>query len=297
MGRYYTKKEALELLGIPESTFFYWVKDGRIRSYLPPHRKRGALYDQEQIDAIAAIQVATGQKLPNDERLVFGASTEVDLAQEVAIGLDLYGADDIVPLQKLRMWWQRNPEMFLALKRRDGVLVGYSSVTPMQHDTILQLLRDEIREADVDPQDVYPYATDRPLECYVASLTVVPGPNQRKYATLLILHVARFIQDLARRGVTISAFYCIGASEDGQRIARELGFKELSTNPSGDRTGFVLPTEDPDSKLARYYQLGVAERTRTALSKETSTTEASEQTIGRDKQRRTGVGARRAQGS
>jgi hypothetical protein len=259
MGPYYTKKEALELLGIPESTFFYWVKDGRIRAYLPPHRKRGALYDREQIDAIAAIQVATGQKLADDGHLVFGASTEVDLAQEVAIGLDLYGADDIVPLHKLRAWWERNPEMFLALKRRDGVLVGYSSVTPMRHETIMQLLRDEIREADVDPHDIYPYATDRPLECYVASLTVVPGPHQHKYAILLILHVARFIQNLARRGVTISAFYCIGASEDGHRIAAELGFREVYASPSGDRSGFILPTDDPNSKLARYYQAGVVE--------------------------------------
>src|SRR5690242_15189819 len=98
-GMYYTKKEALERLGIPESTFYYLVKDGRIRSYLPPHRKRGALYDRDQIDAIAAIQVATGQKVPADDHLVFGPSSEVDLAQEVAIGLDLYGPDDIVPLR------------------------------------------------------------------------------------------------------------------------------------------------------------------------------------------------------
>src|SRR5579875_3619332 len=102
---YYTKKEALEKLGIPESTFYFLVKDGRIRSYLPPHRKRGALYDKDQIDAIAAIQVATGQKAVSDEEVVFGMSTEVDLAQEVAIGLDLYGPDDIVPLKKLREWW------------------------------------------------------------------------------------------------------------------------------------------------------------------------------------------------
>jgi hypothetical protein len=257
MAMYYTKKEALERLGIPESTFFYWVKDGRIRSYLPPHRKRGALYDKEQIDAIAAIQVATGQKLPDDERLVFGASTEVDLAQEVAIGLDLYGADDIVPLRKLREWWQRNPEMFLALKRQDGVLVGYSSVTPMKHETIIKLLCDEIREADVDPQDIYPYSTDMPLECYIASLTVVPGPNQRKYATVLILNVARFIQELGRRGVNIAAFYCIGASEDGRRIAHELGFTEIYTSPDGGRSGFMLKADDPNSKLAHYYQTGL----------------------------------------
>jgi hypothetical protein len=257
---YYTKKEALEKLGIPESTFFYWVKDGRIRSYLPPHRKRGALYDKDQVDAIAAIQVATGQQMPDEERLLFGHSTEVDLSQEVAIGLDLYGADDIVPLRKLRQWWERNPEMFLALKRLDGVMVGYSSVTPMKHETILRLLRDEIREADVDPQDIYPYSTTMPLECYVASLTVVPGPNQRRYATQLIFHVARFIQELGRRGVNITAFYAIGASDDGQRIARRLGFEEIYTSPEGDRSGFVLHTDNPRSQLAQYYQAGAAMR-------------------------------------
>src|SRR5690348_612927 len=239
---YYTKKQALEKLGIPESTFYYMVKDGRIRSYLPQHRKRGALYDKEQIDAIAAIQIATGQKMPTDDHLIFGPSSEVDLAQEVAIGLDLYGADDIVPMRKLRQWWERNPEIFLSLKRPDGVLVGYSSVTPMKHETIMQLLHDEIREADVNPQDIYPFTTTMPLECYIASLTVVPGPNQQRYATQLIFHVARFIQELGRRGVNIPAFYCIGASDDGRRVARRLGFTEIYTSASGDRSGFILPT-------------------------------------------------------
>lgn len=190
---------------------------------LPPHRTRGALYDKEQVDAIAAIQVATGQKMPDEERLIFGHSSEVDLAQEVAIGLDLYGADDIVPLRKLRQWWERNPEVFLSLIRPDGVLVGYSSVSPMKHETIMQLVRDEIREADVDPQDVYPYSTTMSLECYIASLTVVPGPNQHRYATQLIFHVARFIQELGRRGVHITAYYAIGASDDGRRIAGRPG--------------------------------------------------------------------------
>lgn len=257
---YYTKKEALEKLGIPESTFYYLVKDGRIRSYLPPHRKRGALYDRDQIDAIAAIQTATGQRLPTDEHLIFGPSSEVDLAQEVAIGLDLYGADDIVPLRKLRLWWERNPEMFLALKRGDGVMVGYSSVTPMKHETIMCLIRDEIREADVDPNDIYPYAVGRPLECYIASLTIVPGPRQQQYATHLILNVAKFIRNLGRRGVDITAFYAVGASDDGRRVARQLGFREIYTSPSGDRSGFVLETTDQESKLVRYYLAGVAER-------------------------------------
>lgn len=253
---YYTKKDALEKLGIPESTFYQMVKDGRIRSYLPPHRKRGALYDREQVDTIVAIQIATGQKALTDELLTFGTSTEVDLAQEVAIGIDLYGANDIVPLQKLRQWWQRNPEMFLALKRADGVLVGYSSITPMNHETIMKLVNDEIREADVNSQDIYPYSIGIPLECYVASLTAVPGPDHQRYAFRLILDVANFIKKLGERGVHITKLYTIGASEDGRRIADKLGFTEIYTSHQGNRSGYVLDTRDPDSELARYYRVG-----------------------------------------
>ena len=253
---YYSKKEALEKLGIPESTFYQMVSDGRIRSYLPPHRKRGALYDREQIDAIVAIQVATGQKAPSEDILIFGASTEVDLAQEVAIGLDLYGADDIVPLGKLRQWWNRNPEMFLSLKRADGVLVGYSSVTPMKHETIMRLIRDEIREADVDPQDIYPYSVGVPLECYIASLTTVQGPNQHRYAFRLILDVAHFLKQLGERGVNITKFYAIGASKDGQEKAEQLGFTETYRSPDGSRRGYVLETTNTASKLVRYYLSG-----------------------------------------
>jgi hypothetical protein len=253
---YYTLQQALEKLGMPKSTFFDMVKDGRIRSYLPPHRKRGALYDKEQIDAMAAILVATGQMPPSDEKLVFGNSTEADLGQEVAIGLDLYGPDDIVPLRKLRQWWMKNPEMFLALKRQDGVLVGYSSVTPMKLDTIMKLIRDEIRETDIDPNDIYPYSVGVPLDCYIASLTVVPGPKQREYATQLISDVAHFIQHLGERGVNIQAFYCIGATEEGRHIANSLGFTEIYTSPDGDRSGYKLLTNDDDSKLARFYMKG-----------------------------------------
>ncbi len=257
---YYTKKEALEKLGIPESTFYFMVNDGRIRSYLPPHRKRGALYDKEQIDAIAAIQVATGQRLPTDEHLVFSPSSEVDLAQEVAIGLDLYGADDIVPLSRLRLWWQRNPEMFLSLKRSDGVLVGYSTVTPLKHETIMKVLRDEIREIDIDPEDISPFVIGKPLECYIASLTVVPGPKQREYATALIHNVARFIRQLGERGVDIIAFYAVGVSEDGRRITTQLGFEEIYRSPDGERIGYVLRTDNPNSRLVRYYQAGKQRR-------------------------------------
>lgn len=275
---YYTKKEALEKLGIPESTFYQMVGDGRIRSYLPPHRKRGAFYDREQIDAIVAIQIATGQKAtPANEKLIFGASTEVDLAQEVAIGLDLYGANDIVPLGKLRQWWQRNPEMFLALKRSDGVLVGYSSITPMKHETILKLIRDEIRETDVNPQDIYPYSVGIPLECYIASLTTVPGHEQHRYAFRLILDVAHFLKRLGERGVNITRFYAIGASEEGRKKAEQLGFTEIYRSSDGDRIGYVLETTNTDSKLVQYYLSGRETQAKTD-SKTDSKTESKTRT-------------------
>ncbi len=87
------------------------------------------------------------------------------------------------------------------------------------------------------------------LNYYVALLPVVLGPNQRGHSTQLISDVAHFIQRLGKRDVNIQAFYCIGATEEGRRIARSLGFTEIYTGPDGDRSGYKLLTNDEDVVL------------------------------------------------
>jgi len=56
---------------------------------------------------------------------------------------------------------------------------GGLTPTSTKHSTIMRLLHDEMCEADVDAKDIYPYLLGQPLECYVASLTVVPVPHQQ----------------------------------------------------------------------------------------------------------------------
>ena len=49
---FYTAREAREVLDLSASTFTYYVKQGRIKRYIPPHRREG-YYKKSEINQIA----------------------------------------------------------------------------------------------------------------------------------------------------------------------------------------------------------------------------------------------------
>jgi excisionase family DNA binding protein len=76
---YYTAQEAIERLGVPRSTFYYLVAQGRINKVRFGQRKQG-VYRREQID-----RLARGDNPADIERLVSAALTTagLPLRQEV----------------------------------------------------------------------------------------------------------------------------------------------------------------------------------------------------------------------
>src|SRR5229473_3786271 len=53
--QYYTPQEAMQKLGVSKTTFYEYVKAGRIDKHLPSQRKqRGALYLAKDVDDLAA---------------------------------------------------------------------------------------------------------------------------------------------------------------------------------------------------------------------------------------------------
>jgi len=49
---YYTASQARQKLGMPSSTFNLYVRDGKIKRYVPPLRSEG-FYSQAEIDQLA----------------------------------------------------------------------------------------------------------------------------------------------------------------------------------------------------------------------------------------------------
>ena len=234
--QYYTLEEVMKKLGKSRSTVIRDTNAGKIPS---EGEKKNRHYPREAIDAIAEIQQEKkkGKELP---RFVFSPSTPNDSWAEVAIGRSLYGEDDIVPFKRLLEWREVNDEMYMSIKE-NGKVVAYSSLMPLEPDTIIALLEDKIRERDI-PLTAIRQWTDPQLSVYIASLTVKPSKNlqkDRELGGLILRNTVQWALSLDRQS-DIRNWYGIGATKEGQRLFERLGFTEIISLYDSERKGYHL---------------------------------------------------------
>src|SRR5579875_2451516 len=126
--QYYELEDVMRLLRKSRSTVIREANAGKIPTEGP---KRNRRYPKEAIDAL--VEIEESKKRKKEQNVIFSPSTPNDLWQEVAIGRELYGDDDIVPFKTLLQWREINDEMFMSLKYK-GNVVGYSSLMPLDED-------------------------------------------------------------------------------------------------------------------------------------------------------------------
>ncbi len=240
---YYTAEEAMKVLKKPRSTFFKEVENGLIPSELEEGRQRGRRYPKQAIDTLARRTSKQKSKGKGPSHLMFTPSNTADTWNEVQIGLDLYGEDDIVPFETLLDWRDINDEMYMSVKDK-GQVVGYSSLMPMEEDVLLALLHDKIREKDI-PLNAIKQWTDPNLSVYIATLTVKPSIKGKKKVidgvrgSFLLRQTIKWALSLNRQ-YSIKNWYGIGATKEGQHLFEMLGFKEIVSLYNGDRKGYYI---------------------------------------------------------
>ncbi len=184
----YTAAEAiarLEKAGHSASTFYRWVREGLISKALPAGRVRGALYPRRQIEEL--IRQGGGVSAQNADEDGPTASEGVtdwiqpgDLPYVLALDYELYGPENYVDISITRSWWEKNPRMCRILF--DGVdrryIWGALTIIPMAEETIYQLLRGDISERDIRPEQIMTYEAGRRYYGYVASAAVRPERRQ-----------------------------------------------------------------------------------------------------------------------
>jgi hypothetical protein len=233
--QYYELEDVMRLLRKSRSTVIREANAGKIPTEGP---KRNRRYPKEAIDALAEIEESKKHKKEQD--LIFSFSTPNDIWQEVAIGRELYGDDDIVSFKTLLQWREINDEMFMSLKYK-GKVVGYSSLMPLDEDVILALINDKIREQDIPPEAIRQW-TDQNISVYVASVTVRPSGNSTRDAEragIIIKNTIKWALALDRQ-TKIKNWYSIGATANGQDLLEALGFKEIVSLYDGERKGYYL---------------------------------------------------------
>lgn len=274
MDRYYKASEAIKKLNLSHSTFFTLVQTGQIPKINLPLRKQ-ALYPKEEIDKLAAerAMLLSKEAIQKPQNVKLMAPSTEDFEQIVEIDHMLFPAETCITAKELQQRLLYNPKVTHILKNTESnIVLGYISMSPLKQHILERLIKLEIDETSIKPEDFMPYVPNDPLDCYIVSMAARPGPNmsQKIYAGWLIYAMKGFIFETLERGIIIKHIYTVATTKDGDRLAQGLDFQpvvvdhEWSSNYDDFRHVYVLDLEDKSSKseIAKEYQKRLVNRNR-----------------------------------
>jgi hypothetical protein len=169
--------EALNLIrgaGLSDSTFYRWASTGRIAKRLASGRQRGAEYARADILQLISKKVVRGAR---ETKGLLSATDWIRLTDfpfVQSLVLELYGPEQTVDMTITWRWWEKNPHMcrilYNAKDRRD--VWGALTIIPLRQEIIYLLLRREISEREIVPEDIFTYEPGHSYSGYVASIAI-----------------------------------------------------------------------------------------------------------------------------
>ena len=257
--KYYTAKEAMQILNKPTTTFYREVREGRI-----PHvgKKPNMRFPKEAIDAMAEV----GEFTVEDQELVFEQSTIADAWTKQEITRQPYDDDDAVPFKTVLEWRKVNNDISMHVK--DGnKIVGWTTLLPLDEQIILALIYDKMREKDIPAKAVKKWSKPQ-LSVYIPIIEVVPSGNARRdrdRGAFLLRKTIKWAITLTIQH-DIKNWYGIGISPEGQSILEALGFKEINNLEHGKRKGYLLETKAEPVRFASKFIEEVGKQNQLLLS-------------------------------
>lgn len=253
MKNYYTAAEAIKRLNIPRSTFYHLIKQGEIPEGVVVPLRKQALYPKVEIDKLADERTKILAELEQSpERLAFMLPNRDDLVQLVDIDRVVFHEETLIEPEEQIARFAYNPEAIHVLKdKQTNTVVGGVTISPLKEDVLEKLIGLEIDETQVRPEDYRPYVAG-PQDCYVIGIVARPGLAEKYYASRLLYAALNYLIELLERGVVIRRIYTVATTDDGDKLAQDLGFTRLPGEWRGDyedfRHSYVLDLETTTSK-------------------------------------------------
>jgi hypothetical protein len=153
MARYVKAAKAIELSGLPVSTFHRWAREGKITKYYPTNESGRAMYDADEMKALRE-QMNPDSEEEQKEEFETDWLTTADLGNLYSLEYEKYGEDTGDP-RFVRRWIQRNPYIgriiYEKSERRD--LWGALIFLPIVDETIMtDLVSHKIRDIELNPE-------------------------------------------------------------------------------------------------------------------------------------------------
>lgn len=221
--KYLSASEAIEALEISAPTFYRFVKNGKIKKYYPTTMSKHGMYDPKEIARL-------GSKIRSEQETQEVGETDwihsADIGHMYNLEYAAYGDQTGSPLV-VRKWYERNPYICRILynkaDRRD--FWGAINMLPLAEETIIKLLRKEVRDVDLNPQqDILTFENEGMYNFYIASVLI--HPEKRQHFPLLLNTLFDFWCEQAPER-TIGKIYGRVLSEQGELMAKKLFFSPL----------------------------------------------------------------------
>lgn len=250
---FFTWSEAVKVFidaGLSESTLRRRVNEGAITATLPVGRQRGRLYPKAQVVA-ALPQKASKQTIEADISSATDWVREYDLPSLLKLDYEMYGIEATVDISITYAWWQKNPFMCRILfdKNNRENIWGAITIMPMREETIFKILRDELREKDIKPDDILVYEKPGKYDGYISSATARPEHSQH-FRKLLESIFDFWCEQYPH--IQLTRLYAFAASEKGLDLIHHLFFSPRYD--LGENAFEIDPYRRNPSKLIKSFQ-------------------------------------------
>jgi hypothetical protein len=244
-SKYMSAAQAAQLLREPLPTFYRKARGGAY----PSQKVKGKLqFPREAIEAHA--RLLRSQWVA---KATFEPSTNSDLWFRCKLGEEIYGSDDEISYELALRWNAINDEIFMSAKK-EGEMIGCSTIMPLDESIILKLSEDSIREKDIPLATIHKW-TDRQLSAYIPTIAIFSTGNRRmdvERGIYVIRNTIRWAVSLQSR-FDIKNWYGIGVTPEGQEILEALGFQEFLSLENGERKAYKLEDLNQGSPMLRQF--------------------------------------------
>lgn len=253
---FYSATEVMKKLGIASSTLYHYVETGKIKRVVPPD-KRDGYYIKAEIDKMVRARELFMLQYATDTS-VFEKAQEEDVLGITDLCIELFGKNGTASYETRLAQYHSNPDAFYVLKQ-DDLIVGYVAIFPLKQEAINRIMsgvaESTFRTGLLTPENILPFEPGKADNVFVV-LGVRQGlAKSRMYGSRVISGIIQVLEDFARHGIIVKKLYGTSRTQDGIRLARGFGFKQVTpVAEEDDLLRFELDLATTKSPLFRQYQ-------------------------------------------
>ncbi len=246
----------MKKLGLAKSTFYDYVKDGRIpQPHLPPLRQRGALFPAKEIDELAnALKGFIISYSKDQQEYTFRVARPEDapalskFSKYIFERMGGYGTPS-----EIFAGWFKHPHLEIGhILLQKGEVVGYFTTHPLQHEQVMEILNRKIRLRQIAVEQYTPLEPGMPFDMYVGDLAA--DPNMKQVSAHLIGKMLTYFHSLGKQGIEIEGIYALASTREGINICRKVGMKSMNLpNAELSIVPFELKIQEDRNKFTEDY--------------------------------------------